>query len=338
MTRPRRIIEPGALVHAIWRVVNGEFRIDTQLIRERYCRYLERQFGRTGWALLAFAIMSNHIHLALIAAATPFRHLVQPIHCGFAAWLNVAQGRRGPVFADRPKTLRMEPSAALRLISYIHNNPLRADGCDVRERTLWTSHRFYEPGASTPPWMDVELGLRLSGFGSGVEARTAFCEHVDSVRQRPRDSALEADELNRLGVEMRRECGSAVQIDYPRLISPNQLVSQPQLATDGTPMPRWPGSLLDLSSLVCATLGIRFENLYSRDRSRNTARARRIIVLAGRQLNIPTADLAAHLAVDRSTASKYATTNRPADRVLASEIVAQVLSMPPADAAISGLT
>ena len=61
------------------------------------------------------------------------------------------------------------PAGVPRLINYIHRNPVRAGVAATTAETSWTSHRAYLGIRHRPSWLDVELGLQLSGFGSVIE-------------------------------------------------------------------------------------------------------------------------------------------------------------------------
>src|SRR4051812_20602391 len=101
MPRFARLRAPGALVHIISRVVNREFRIVGEAERTQYLYRLRKSLARLDWRLVSFALMSNHIHLGVLAGAASSARLMQSVHSAFAAWLNKTQGRLGPVFAER---------------------------------------------------------------------------------------------------------------------------------------------------------------------------------------------------------------------------------------------
>ena len=153
MPRFARLHAPGALVHLISRFVNREFLLAGQPERDAYLARLATALGRCDWRLLAYALMSSHVHLVLLCGhAEPWR-LLKPLHVSFAAWLNHAHGRFGPVFAERATTLLVAPEHAARLIAYVHNNPVRARLAQSPSDTLSTSRlAFWARRLRRPGW------------------------------------------------------------------------------------------------------------------------------------------------------------------------------------------
>jgi REP element-mobilizing transposase RayT len=324
MTRLKRIIEPSAIVHAIWRVANGVFRLDDRDVRNEYCRGLARVIPKSDWGLLAFALMSNHIHLALLAGASSFGNLAQAIHSPFVRWLNLRQGKDAKLFSDRPKTIVVSPENTLRLIAYIHNNPLRAEGGAKDRQESWTSYRYYRGIERRPNWVSVEMGLRLSGYRDDAEDRASFCQAVDAFSSEARDPVLSADNLVSARRNLRSALGSAVEANYPTVVNGTDLLYAPQVHADGRTRERWPGDLEQLARKVCAHLAVDLKDLYSNNRARWVANARKVFVLVGRLLNIPSIALTAHLALDVSSASKYVARATAADRAVAQLIASGV--------------
>ncbi len=82
---------------------------------------------RFGWSLHAYAIMRNHFHLAL---ETPQPNLVDGMHwlqSTYATRFNRFRSEHGHLFQGRYQSLLVQDAAALlRLINYIHLNPVRA--------------------------------------------------------------------------------------------------------------------------------------------------------------------------------------------------------------------
>jgi putative transposase len=127
--------------HVISRFVNREFRFDPYGARDEYLCRAARVLGRSDWRALGFALMSSHVHWVMRAGAHSSAAAVKPMHAGFAAWLNTVEGRSGPVFADRHRSLTFEGETAAALIAYVHNNPVRAGLASDPADCSWTSHR-----------------------------------------------------------------------------------------------------------------------------------------------------------------------------------------------------
>jgi len=174
MARQRRLIQPLSLIHIISRFLNGEHILNTARERTEYLRRAAKAFGDSDWALLAYALLGTHTHLAAVAGEAPFHEISRPLHSGFAGWLNPRRGRLGPVLAARPSTYEVAPKGAGRLIAYLHNNPPRAGVVASARESTWTSHLAYLGRVPCPGWLHVEAGLRLCGFARSNAGRRGF--------------------------------------------------------------------------------------------------------------------------------------------------------------------
>ena len=123
----------------------GNFRQDL-FSRPRTAQAFEKTLfeacERCGWELGAYCIMRNHFHLAL---ATPKGNLVegmQWLQSTFGNRFNRTFSEQGHVFQGRYKAILVEPGENwLRVINYIHLNPVRAGLVTVAnlEAHSWSS-------------------------------------------------------------------------------------------------------------------------------------------------------------------------------------------------------
>lgn len=153
---------PGLVYHVISRFVAGTFLINSDRDREHYLKRLGDSLANSDWRCFGYAVMSNHIHLALVAGAMPLAGWMRPAHTSFARWINRRDGKRiGPVFVKGPN---VRPTWDVgRLINYIHANPVRAGVAQVPHHSTWTSHRAYL-GAARPRWLDIDTGMALANL------------------------------------------------------------------------------------------------------------------------------------------------------------------------------
>ena len=122
--RPRSTTE-GLVYHLISRFVDRDWFITCAEERAMYLRLFGDAVAKSDWLCLAYAVMSNHIHLALLAGEQPVSWL-RDAHSPFANWMNERHDRIGPMFVRGPKDKPVQPGGVGRLIAYIHNNPVRA--------------------------------------------------------------------------------------------------------------------------------------------------------------------------------------------------------------------
>ncbi len=166
--RIARLIIPEVHYHLIWRFVDRTwfFRDDEE--RAVYLRLLGRAVGQSDWHCTAYALMSNHIHIAAIAGTQSLASWSKRVNSPFAHWMNRRHERIGPVMADRPRSYAMKHEREAHVLAYIHNNPVRAGLVRRALDSTWTSHRYYVD-AKPPPWLKTDVALERFAFQRGDE-------------------------------------------------------------------------------------------------------------------------------------------------------------------------
>lgn len=269
MPRRPRASTPGVVYHLISRLVDRRWFIATELERTCYLDLLGRALATTDWRCLAYAVMSNHVHLAVMAGEQPLAGWVRRVHSPFADWMNRAHDRIGSVFVRGPKDFAIAPASVGRLIAYLHNNPVRANLVAAADDSSWTSHRAYRRPSTAPSWLHVATGLALSGFSVPKD----FDEWVTDSRQH---SAEDTKPFSRHD----NEAGLA-GIVLPRAPRARR--------TLGCPDPR------DLVAATAGELGLSVPQLCSSRRGRSERIAREVVVRCGERYGLTGTEIAAAL-------------------------------------------
>lgn len=301
MPRYARLHAPGALVHVIARFVNRAFRLAGDDERTFYLAALGGALVHTDWTLLAYALMSSHVHLALLAGSAPPWHLLKRLHVKIAQGINRLQGTLGPVFAHRPTTIVMPPSRTGSLVGYLHNNPVRAGVSADAASSSWTSHRAWVGLDVAPAWLAVELGLRTAGFDVGPLGRLEFDRFVRERAGEPRDDTHARRRIAETRARARALVGLPIEISSPLIVDAAEGVSHLVLGGSGPARPRWEGDLGLLVPLVATRVGVDPGDVRSRRRAREVVRARRLAGIVGvRVLGRPTIEVASVLGISGS--------------------------------------
>ena len=186
MPRRRREDAPGS-VHHIWaRGIEGRaiFRRDgDQLdLLERLAKVLADGCARC----LAWALMTNHLHLVLRTGATPLSTLMRRIHTGFAVRFNLVYQRSGYLFQSRFGSSLVRDDAGLRrVIRYVLRNPLEAGlvrDLGALERFRWCGYGALVGVRPALPFEAVDETLSIFGE-STTEARGALRTFLAEVVQ-----------------------------------------------------------------------------------------------------------------------------------------------------------
>ncbi len=131
--------------------------------REDYLARLATYRERFGFALLAFCLMDNHVHLAVERGETPLSTIMHALQSSYSQSFNRRHARVGHLFQGRYRAFLVQTDLYLAaLLRYIHLNPVRAGIVRRAAAYRWSSDRFYRAGTG-PAWVDVGRGLRLLG-------------------------------------------------------------------------------------------------------------------------------------------------------------------------------
>lgn len=180
MARKLRIQYPGALYHLINR---GNYRSDVFAnsgTAQSFLKAVAETCSRFGWRLHAYVVMRNHFHLA---AETPEPNLVDGMHLlqsSFATRFNRYRAANGHLFQGRYKSILIEDAAALlRVVNYIHLNPVRAHLTPTNDAAAfpWSSLNGFLRG-TTPPWLSVSDWLAQLDLDNTPQGRRAYVEYL----------------------------------------------------------------------------------------------------------------------------------------------------------------
>jgi REP element-mobilizing transposase RayT len=178
---------PGGVYHVILR---GNHRqavfiepSDRAMLDDLVAETLERFDARAH----AYCWMTNHMHLALQVADAPLGPIVRRIAGVYARRIQRRLPTTGHLFERRYRSVLVDADAhLLRLVRYIHLNPLRAGLVADPADYPWSGHRAYL-GLASVPWLTTEFTLRLLGTNRN-SARRAYSRLI-SAGGDPDDSA-----------------------------------------------------------------------------------------------------------------------------------------------------
>ncbi len=288
--RMARSIAPGMVHHVISRFVDRDWFIRDDTERERYRMLLARAFGESDWRCLAYAVMSNHIHVAVVAGESPLESWAKRVNSPFSQWMNRRHGRLGPLFADRPAAYAFPPEREGELIAYIHNNPVRARVVALARDSSWTSHNAYRASVSSSSWLSVAEGLSRAGFKDHPEA---FDDWVNLTV----DANIASAPLAAIRTTARRR--GSVELGTP---------------TNGdrceVPIVARPGTIVRISveSIITAIAnvsGVPENRIASRTAARDASHARRGVVKLARSFGIVSADIGRALGISATSVSRH---------------------------------
>ncbi len=111
--------------------------------RKKFLTQLFEAQKKSGFQLLAYCLMDNHIHL-LMEEMEDLGTAMKRITVGFVLWHNHQYGRTGHLFQNRYSSEPVEDDAYLVSVArYIHQNPVKAGMAKRTDRYPWSSYRHY---------------------------------------------------------------------------------------------------------------------------------------------------------------------------------------------------
>ena len=127
MARNPRCVLPGIAFHVTQRGVNRGDVFFSQADRLTYLRLVSEQRQEAGVRVLAWCLMTNHVHFVVVperedSLAVMFRR----VHGRYAQYLNARRGRTGHLWQNRFFGCPVAGARETSLLRYVEWNPVRA--------------------------------------------------------------------------------------------------------------------------------------------------------------------------------------------------------------------
>ena len=182
MPRGPRLDSPGTLHHVMVRGIEGMNIVVDDYDRAFFVTRLGEVAIATGTKIHAWALMSNHVHILLVSKTLGLSTFMRKLLSGYASYFNRRHKRHGHLFQSRYKSIVCEAdSYFLKLVSYIHLNPLRAGLVGTLkelEHYRWSGHAVVMNRIQNE-WQDRDVVLRYFGDDES-SARKGYQEFLAS--------------------------------------------------------------------------------------------------------------------------------------------------------------
>ena len=142
-TRPRLSSSLG-IYHVVYRGINKQRIFEDNEDYEKFLSILRKYQPICGYKLIAYCLMSNHIHLLIKPGEVPLPRIFQRIIPSFVYWYNKKYQRVGSLFQARFKSRPVNNRSQLLIVTrYIHQNPVKAAVCNHPRKYKYSSFRGY---------------------------------------------------------------------------------------------------------------------------------------------------------------------------------------------------
>jgi putative transposase len=163
MPRQARIVIPGVPHHVTQRGNNRQTVFFNDDDRQNYLRVLKESTKRHGLFLIAYCLMTNHVHLVITPQEeSGLSKGIGRAHLIYAQHVQRARAMTGHFWQGRFKSCPLDPVHADTAIAYVELNPVRAGMCANAEDYPWSSAAYH-----------CGSGLDTTGFicdGAGWDA------------------------------------------------------------------------------------------------------------------------------------------------------------------------
>ena len=140
MPRLARVVCPGVPHHVTQRGNRRGRVFFTDDDRRTYLAWLHEYSGKHRVEVLAYCLMTNHVHLVVVPATGPGLHrALKPLHMRHAQRINRAHGWKGHLWQGRYFASALDEPYLWTAIRYVERNPVRADMVDRAESYPWSS-------------------------------------------------------------------------------------------------------------------------------------------------------------------------------------------------------
>ena len=149
------------IYHVVLRGINKQTIFEDDEDNEKFLLTLNQYKKKSGYKILAYCLMGNHIHLLMKTEDESLGQCFKRIGVSYVQWYNMKYYRVGHLFQDRYKSEVVETDDYFKaVIRYIHWNPLKARIVTRLVDYPWSSYREYL-GLSSEFHVDKDFVLKL---------------------------------------------------------------------------------------------------------------------------------------------------------------------------------
>ncbi|MDR1807426.1 MAG: transposase [Propionibacteriaceae bacterium] len=176
MSRSQRIHGEVGVHHAFLRGINRQNIFEDDADRRRFLDCAVAAADLSGVRVLAYCLMSNHVHLVVEVTREPVGQFFRRLGARYVWWFNHKYDRVGHLWQDRFKSRPVvETEDLINVIRYVHGNPVEAGLCATPAEYEWSS------AAGPDRVVDARRVKELTGVADWAELRG----EVDEAAARP---------------------------------------------------------------------------------------------------------------------------------------------------------
>jgi putative transposase len=145
------------IYHVMLRGINRQTIFEEDEDKRKFLETLKKYKEISLFDLYGYCLMDNHVHLLIKEKEESISVSIKRISCSYVFWYNTKYERCGHLFQERFKSEKIETDLSfLRVLRYIHQNPLKAGLAKTVFDSSWTSIQEY---LGKPYIITIDKGL-----------------------------------------------------------------------------------------------------------------------------------------------------------------------------------
>ena len=134
----------GGYYHLIARGNNREYIFNRDIDKGYFLKLLNESRHNMRFKLMGYVLMDNHYHLLVQTGDVKLQNIMHQINNKYSKYFNAIYERCGHVFQGRYKASVIRNELyLLKVLAYIHQNPVKAGMVKKVEDYKWSSDKFY---------------------------------------------------------------------------------------------------------------------------------------------------------------------------------------------------
>jgi putative transposase len=180
MPRQAREKSKSGIYHVMLRGINKQTIFEDDEDKMRFVRTLLKYKKKCHYELFGYCIMDNHVHLLLKEKDIALSDIIKRISSSYVYWYNTKYDRCGHLFQARFRSENVETTSYfLKVLRYIHQNPLKAGLARDVFSSKWTSiHEYVSP--SSP--LNTAIVLQIFSKNKDISI-TLFKDYMNTTNK-----------------------------------------------------------------------------------------------------------------------------------------------------------
>ncbi len=192
MARPWREEIKGGYYHVIARGNNREYIFNKDIDKGYFLKLLNESRQPMRYKLIGYVLMDNHYHLLIQTMDIKLQKIMHQINNKYSKYFNAIYERCGHVFQGRYKaSLIRDERYLIKVLAYIHQNPVKAGICKRVEDYKWSSDKFYRKKLNGFIETRTMIEIIEKGFS---DSKKNYWEIMDEVVETDYDTINEIGE------------------------------------------------------------------------------------------------------------------------------------------------